>query len=39
MLQAVAAAGVLWPAVEFLIHGSTVVINALLERKGARTAL
>lgn len=39
ILQAVAAAGVLWPAVEFLIHGSTVVINALLERKGARTAL
>lgn len=38
-MQAVAAAGVRWPSVVFLIHGSTVVINALLERKGARTAL
>jgi N-methylhydantoinase A len=26
-------------AAEFIIHGSTVAINAILERKGARTAL
>ena len=27
------------PNVEFLAHGTTVVINALTERKGAKTAL
>jgi N-methylhydantoinase A len=27
------------PAVEFFVHGSTVIINALTERKGARTGL
>jgi N-methylhydantoinase A len=32
-----AAVGV--EAVDFLIHGTTVVVNALIERKGARTAL
>jgi N-methylhydantoinase A len=26
-------------SVQFLIHGSTIVINAILERKGAKTAL
>ena len=26
-------------AAEFIIHGSTVAINAILERKGAQTAL
>ncbi|MEU8340877.1 hydantoinase/oxoprolinase family protein [Spirillospora sp. NPDC048832] len=33
------AAGVPVPDLDFAIHGSTVVVNALIERKGARTAL
>jgi N-methylhydantoinase A len=32
-------AGFALPATRFFIHGSTVVINALTERKGARTGL
>ena len=39
ILEAIALAGATPAAAEFIIHGSTVVINALLERKGARTAL
>jgi N-methylhydantoinase A len=39
ILNAVEVAGADLAAAEFIIHGSTVVINALLERKGARTAL
>ncbi|TDC86471.1 hydantoinase/oxoprolinase family protein [Actinomadura sp. 7K507] len=33
------AADVPVPDLDFAIHGSTVVVNALIERKGARTAL
>ena len=40
VLDAIAAAGVdSLEQVEHLVHGTTVVINALTERKGARTAL
>jgi N-methylhydantoinase A len=39
VLDAVAAAGVSLEAVAELVHGTTVVINALTERRGARTAL
>src|SRR4051812_47172291 len=34
-----AAAGPSAGELAFVIHGSTVVVNALIERKGARTAL
>jgi N-methylhydantoinase A len=37
--DALAAAGVEAAAVEQLVHGSTLVTNAIIERKGARTAL
>lgn len=37
--QAIAAAGVDIRQVESLIHGTTLVINALIERRGATTAL
>ena len=36
---ALAAAGVAADAVDVLAHGTTVATNALLERRGARTAL
>ena len=39
MLDGIAAAGVPLRDIEMLVHGSTVVINALIERKGVRTAL
>jgi N-methylhydantoinase A len=39
VLDAVAAAGVSPGDVAELVHGTTVVINALTERRGARTAL
>jgi N-methylhydantoinase A len=39
ILAAIELAGATVASAEFIIHGSTVVINALLERKGARTAL
>jgi N-methylhydantoinase A len=39
VLDAVAAAGVSLEDVAELAHGTTVVINALTERRGARTAL
>jgi N-methylhydantoinase A len=39
ILAGIELAGATPEAAEFIIHGSTVVINALLERKGARTAL
>lgn len=39
ILSAIEQAGAAPADAEFIIHGSTVVINALLERKGARTAL
>ncbi|WP_239018190.1 hydantoinase/oxoprolinase family protein [Sphingomonas flavalba] len=39
VLAAIAKAGVDLGAVDFLAHGSTVVINALTERKGAPTGL
>ena len=39
VLDAVAAAGVSLEDVAELVHGTTVVINALTERRGARTAL
>ena len=35
----IAAAGVDIRQVESLIHGTTLVINALIERRGATTAL
>jgi N-methylhydantoinase A len=39
VLDGIAAAGASLDALETLVHGSTVVINALLERKGVPTAL
>jgi N-methylhydantoinase A len=39
VLDAVTAAGVSLQEVEELVHGTTVVINELTERRGARTAL
>ncbi|HKP18089.1 MAG TPA: hydantoinase/oxoprolinase family protein [Gaiellaceae bacterium] len=39
VLDAVTAAGVSLGEVAELVHGTTVVINALTERRGARTAL
>ncbi len=39
LMNAVAEAGIVPSGIEALRHGTTVVINALLERKGARTAL
>jgi N-methylhydantoinase A len=39
VLDAIAAAGVGLDGVRELVHGTTVVINALTERRGARTAL
>jgi N-methylhydantoinase A len=39
VLDAVAAAGISLQEVRELVHGTTVVINALTERRGARTAL
>jgi N-methylhydantoinase A len=39
VLDAVGSAGVSLADVSELVHGTTVVINALTERKGARTAL
>lgn len=39
IFDAIGVAGVSPAAAEFIIHGSTVAINAILERKGARTAL
>ena len=39
ILNAIAVTGKSLRDAEFIIHGSTVAINAILERKGARTAL
>ncbi len=39
VLDAVAKADISLSAVEFFAHGTTVVINALTERKGVKTAL
>ena len=39
IFDAIDAAGVAVSAADLMIHGSTVAINAILERKGARTAL
>jgi N-methylhydantoinase A len=39
IFDAIAAAGVSPRDADMVIHGSTVAINAILERKGARTAL
>lgn len=39
VLNGLDAAAAALPAVDLLVHGSTVAINALLERTGARTAL
>jgi len=39
ILAGIAEAGATPAEAAFVIHGSTIVINALLERKGARTAL
>jgi N-methylhydantoinase A len=37
--ESLAKAAVPLGSAPFLIHGSTVVVNAIIERKGARTAL
>jgi len=39
VLNVIARAGIALPDVTFMTHGTTVIINALTERKGARTAL
>ena len=39
IFDAIAVAGASPGAAEFIIHGSTVAINAIIERQGARTAL
>ena len=39
ILDAIAVTGASPGDAEFIIHGSTVAINAILERKGAKTAL
>jgi N-methylhydantoinase A len=39
IFTAIAVADAAPASAEFIIHGSTVAINAILERKGARTAL
>jgi N-methylhydantoinase A len=39
MLDVLRKAGISLPEVGFLVHGTTVVINALTERKGAKTGL
>jgi N-methylhydantoinase A/oxoprolinase/acetone carboxylase beta subunit len=39
IFDAISAAGVTPASADFIIHGSTVAINAILERKGAHTAL
>ena len=39
IFTAIGESGSALPETALLIHGSTVVINAVLERKGARTAL
>jgi len=39
VLDVIAKAGVAIETVDFIAHGTTVVINALTERKGARVAL
>lgn len=38
-MNAVSVADVALKTVEFFTHGTTVVINALMERKGVKTAL
>ncbi len=39
VLTAIARSGIVPEAVRFFVHGGTTVINAITERKGARTAL
>src|SRR5919202_5493658 len=39
ILEAIARSGVRPADARTIVHGSTIVINAVLERKGARTAL
>ncbi|GIW03844.1 MAG: hypothetical protein KatS3mg059_0464 [Thermomicrobiales bacterium] len=39
IMDAIAKSGLDPAAVEHFVHGTTVVINALTERKGAKTAL
>ena len=39
VLDCVRKSGVALEAVDRLVHGSTIAINTLIERKGARTAL
>ncbi len=39
VLTAIARSGIAPEAVRFFVHGGTTVINAITERKGARTAL
>ncbi len=39
VVQSIKKAGVELVNCRFLIHGTTIVINAVLERKGAKTAL
>lgn len=39
VFEALATVGVAVPAIEYFVHGTTQGLNALLERKGARTLL
>jgi N-methylhydantoinase A len=39
VMNALAEAGVAWPDLSTVVHGSTIATNVVLERKGARTAL
>jgi N-methylhydantoinase A len=39
VIDGIQMSGVALTDIDFLVHGSTVVINALIERKGVRTAL
>ncbi len=39
LVETLQQAGSIWPLVRDLVHGTTLVTNAVIERKGARTAL
>jgi N-methylhydantoinase A len=39
VIDAISRCGVPVPSVDMLVHGATIVINALTERRGAKTAL
>ncbi|SHM86750.1 Hydantoinase/oxoprolinase N-terminal region [Caldanaerovirga acetigignens] len=39
VMEAIEKGGILLEDARYIVHGSTIVINALTERKGAKTAL